>query len=199
MKTYKYICLSLSLSALIFMTTGCLELQEPVEVIVKPNPVNQQNGTMSKRFQNGPQNIPSAIDSAIKLAQKNSELSEKITVLKQKNQELIAENQKLKDHVATIEPKLKQTNKELADANDLLIEMRIELNNWKTDILGFREEIRDADKAQLNSLLKILKALGGEVTTETPLTQNPDETESSPTAQNKTLSKKTPVSGKTNE
>jgi hypothetical protein len=40
--------------------------------------------------------------------------------------------------------------------------MLIELNNWKTDVIGFREEIRAADRAQLEALLKILKVLGGE-------------------------------------
>ena len=39
------------------------------------------------------------------------------------------------------------------------------MNNWKTDILGFRDEIRDAETAQLEALLKILKVLGGEVKT----------------------------------
>lgn len=185
MKTNKYICVSLSLSALIFMLAGCLETQESVRTTIKPSHANYQSEAMSKRFQSNPQDSTSAIDSAIKLAQKNSELSEKMTVLNQKNHELIAENQNLKDRLTTLEPELKQVNKELTDANDLLIKMTIELNNWKTDILGFREEIRDADKAQLNSLLKILKVLGGEVTTEA--SQNQDTTESSPTPQNKNL------------
>lgn len=192
MKTNKYICFSLSLSVLIFMSAGCLEMQESVQA-------NHQSEAISKRFQSDSQDTPSAIDSAIKLAQKNSELSEKMIVLNQKNQELIAKNQNLKDRLSTLEPELKQVNRELTDANDLLIKMTIELNNWKTDILRFREEIRDADKAQLNSLLKILKVLGGEVTTEAAQNQDQDATESSPTPQNKTISKKISVSGKTNE
>lgn len=199
MKTNKNTCLSLTLSALIFMSGGCMEPQQSVGEIIKLTPANHQSEATTKSFQSYPQSTPSAIDSAIKLAEKNSELSENITVLNQQNQELIAENQNLKNRLAKLEPELKQTNKELADANDLLIEMRIELNNWKTDILGFREEIRDADKAQLNSLLKILKVLGGEVTDETSLPQDQDATNPSPTAQNITLSKNVPVSGKTNE
>ncbi|MFB0524723.1 MAG: hypothetical protein ACETVZ_04235, partial [Phycisphaerae bacterium] len=42
--------------------------------------------------------------------------------------------------------------------------MRIELNNWKANVLGFRDERREAEIAQLEALLKILKILGGEVT-----------------------------------
>ncbi|MDD5010641.1 MAG: hypothetical protein PHQ00_00785, partial [Phycisphaerae bacterium] len=92
-----------------------------------------------------------------------AELSERMTQLQKKNQELVVENARLKDHIAVLEPKLQQTKKELDEANDLLIQMRIELNNWKTDILGFRDEIRQADKAQLQTLLKILEVLGGEI------------------------------------
>jgi hypothetical protein len=54
----------------------------------------------------------------------------------------------------------------LSEANGLLIEMRVELNNWKSDILGFRDEMRNAETAQLETLLRILKVLGGQVTTE---------------------------------
>jgi hypothetical protein len=61
---------------------------------------------------------------------------------------------------------LQQAHKELAEANSLLIDMRVELNNWKADILGFRNEMRNAETAQLETLLRILKVLGGQVTTE---------------------------------
>ena len=44
-----------------------------------------------------------------------------------------------------------------------MLQTRIELNNWKNDVLGFRGEMQDAQKAQLEALLKILKLMGGEV------------------------------------
>jgi len=53
-----------------------------------------------------------------------------------------------------------------------MIEMRIELNNWKTNILGFREEMRDADTAQLQALLRILNILGGEIKAESAQHEN---------------------------
>jgi len=64
--------------------------------------------------------------------------------------------------IAALEAKLKQTQKELGEANELLIEMLTELNTWKSNILGFRGEMRDAAKAQLEALLKVLEILGGE-------------------------------------
>jgi hypothetical protein len=53
--------------------------------------------------------------------------------------------------------------------------MRIELNNWKTSILGFRDEMRQADIAQLETLLKILKILGGEVTVQSAQGRQSDD------------------------
>ena len=38
-----------------------------------------------------------------------------------------------------------------------------ELTNWKTNVLGFREEIRSAEQAQLDALHRVLKLLGGEL------------------------------------
>jgi hypothetical protein len=63
----------------------------------------------------------------------------------------------------SLEARLKQTQKELSEANDLLIEMLSELNTWKSNILGFRGEMRDAAKVQLEALLKVLEILGGKV------------------------------------
>jgi predicted nuclease with TOPRIM domain len=162
---------------------------------------------MSKRFQGAASGDQTAVDSAIKLAQEHAELSEKMIVLQQKNQELIAENSRLKDRIAVIEPELKQAKKELAGANDLLIEMRIELNNWKTNILGFRDEMRDADKTQLETLLKILEILGGEVKLAPSDANRPkispqqsqNLTVSSPNVQSKPQSEKTNISGEPNE
>ena len=164
MQANKKIILFLIVSVLIFLLAGCPVLQGPVEVVHKPDSTEgQRSSSLSKRFQESTPRGPTAVESAIELSEKYARLSEEMAVLRQKNQELIAENRRLKDRLIPCEAQLRQTQKELAEANDLLIEMRIELNNWKTDILGFRDEMRDADKAQLETLLKILKILGGEV------------------------------------
>ena len=57
---------------------------------------------------------------------------------------------------------LETAEKELADANEMLIEMRKELDNWKTNVLSFREESNYIHKEQLKALVKILKLLGAE-------------------------------------
>lgn len=175
MQTNKKIMLLLILSGPIFLLSGCLVSQEPVEVVLKTDSTGGQprQNKMAKRFQESAPRSTTVVESAIELSEKYAKLSEEIAVLRQKNQDLITESIQLKNQLTPCEEQLKQTQKELAEANDLLIEMRIELNSWKTDILGFRDEMREADTAQLQTLLKILKMLGGEVKSESG--QNEDK------------------------
>ena len=72
-----------------------------------------------------------------------------------------------------------------------------ELSNSKTDILGFRDELRDADKAQLEALLKILKALGGEV--KPASTKNEGSATTSPGKPSQLQPQKTKTLGEQNE
>jgi chromosome segregation ATPase len=126
--------------------------------------------------QNAATQQPSAVESAIALSDKYAKLSEEDTALKQRNQALDTENKRLKDEMQTCRSQMEQLQKELSDANDLLVEMRLELNNWKNDILGFRDEMREAEKAQLEALMKILKLMGGEVKAETSESAQPSGT-----------------------
>jgi chromosome segregation ATPase len=116
----------------------------------------------ARRFQDTPLEGKTVVQSAMELSEKYASLSDQATTMRQENQRLAAENEELKRQMAGTEAKLLQTQKELGEANQLLIEMLTELNNWKTNILGFRGEMRDAAKAELEALLKILTVLGGE-------------------------------------
>ena len=157
----------LIVSALTVLLAGCPFVQEPVEVILKPDSTMQyQSISTQKRFQDAAPKGKTAVDSAVELSKKNIELFERMTVMQQENGDLTAENRRLEDQVAVLEPELEQVKKELDEANDLLIDMTTELNNWKMQILGFQEEMRDADTEQLRALLKILEVLGGEINTE---------------------------------
>jgi DNA anti-recombination protein RmuC len=165
----------LIVSALTFLLAGCPIVQEPVEVVFKPDSAMQhQAASMQKRFQEAAPSGQTAVDSAVELSKKNTELFERMTAMQQESRDMVAENRRLKDRVAVLEPELEQVKKELDEANDLLIDMTTELNNWKMQILGFQEEMRDADTEQLRALLKILKVLGGEIDTEALRSQNQD-------------------------
>jgi len=158
--------LLVSLTA-ICLLSGCSSGQKPVSMAVQPSSTERQQGeSVAKRFQESVPQSQTAVESAIELSQKYANVSEEVTVLRRQNQDFLAKNQQLQDRVLALEAELQQAQKELTEANDLLMEMRIELNNWKTDVLGFRDEMRDAETAQLEALLKILKVLGGEVETE---------------------------------
>lgn len=182
MQAKQKILLSLIQIMLILLLSGCAVIKEPGTFTVQPiSPTRQPprqsviqppSGSVAKRFQDSNSISPTAVESAVQLSQKYAKLSAKSTVLQQENQDLITKNIQLKDQNAALRTQLQQTQKELTEANDLMIEMRIELNNWKTDILGFRNEMRDADSAQLQALLRIIKILGGEIKTETAHTEN---------------------------
>jgi DNA anti-recombination protein RmuC len=101
------------------------------------------------------------VESAIELSEKYAKLSDQAMTLREENQRLASENQDLRQQMTSLDAKLKQTQKELNEANALLIEMLTELNNWKSNILGFRAEMREAAKAQLEAMLKVLEILGG--------------------------------------
>jgi septal ring factor EnvC (AmiA/AmiB activator) len=113
-----------------------------------------------------------AVDSAIELSDRYAKLSDEASGLRLQNQNLEAENQRLKADLKTTQDQLGKAQKELNEVNDLLVEMRVELNNWKTDVLGFRGEMREAEKAQLEALVKILRMLGAEIKTDSP--DNPE-------------------------
>ena len=121
------------------------------------------NEAVAERFQESTLQGPTAVESAIELSEKYAKLSEEAAVIRQQNNGLITENRRLKEQVTALEADLLQAQKELTEANSLLREMIVELNNWKADVIGFREEMRSAEKAQLEALLKILQILGGEV------------------------------------
>ena len=168
MQVNKKIMLLSITSLLISLPSGCTVTKEPGKLTLQTSSVQhpQQNtkpptGSVVKRFQEPASQGPTTVESAIELSEKYAKLSKQVVLLQQKKQDLITENHHIKQQLTTCESQLQQTQKELAEANDLLIEMRIELNNWKTNILSFRDEMRDADTAQLQALLKILNILGG--------------------------------------
>jgi len=189
MQTKQKIMLSLISSLLISLLAGCTITKEPGKLSVQPGSIKQpqQNtkplpsDSFAKRFQEPSSQSPTAVESAIELSQKYAKLSEEAAVLRQENQDIITRNRQIKDLNTALKTQLQQTQKELTEANDLMIEMRIELNNWRTDILGFRNEMRDADTTQLQALLRILKILGGEVKAESAQNENAGSTAISPT------------------
>ncbi len=152
-----------AVSCLALAFAGCNPPQRNTHPLATEAQVDPRASAASaKRFQDTPLEGRTAVESAIELSEKYARLSDQTIALREENQRLTADNDALLQQIAALEAKLKQTQKELGEANELLIEMLTELNNWKTNILGFRGEMRDAAKAQLEALLKVLEILGGE-------------------------------------
>ena len=106
---------------------------------------------------------PSGVDVALMWSDKYAKASEQVVDLTGKNQELTNQNRQLGGQVARLEIELENTRKELSEANTMLMEVRAELEKWKSNVLGFREEMRQAQQVQLEALAKILKLLDGEI------------------------------------
>ncbi|MBN2272366.1 MAG: hypothetical protein JXN61_17270 [Sedimentisphaerales bacterium] len=159
-KNNNMICIILPSVAL--LCAGCT-VERPLESLL-PTPSGTAAGRADSpgRFQDTDPAQHSAVESAMELSAKYAKLIEEMTALKADNEKLAKENQILKDQLAPCHNNLTQAQNELAEANDLLIEMRIELNNWKSNVLGFRDELRNAENAQLDALVKILEVLGGQ-------------------------------------
>jgi septal ring factor EnvC (AmiA/AmiB activator) len=151
--------------AILATFAGCQYLPQQAPVLRPAAP--DVAGSAATRFEHSSPQGPSAVESAIELSQKYARASEEAALFKQRASQLEAENQKLSTDLAATRSQFQQAQKELNEANDLLVEMRVELNNWKNNILGFRSEMRAADKAQLEALLRILQMLGGETAAET--------------------------------
>ncbi len=185
MQTNKKTILLMILLVPVLLLSNCVSVQELPKVAVisdstarlsSPKSEKQQSDSVAKRFQESASQQSTVVESAMELSKEHAKLSEEAAVLRQEKKDLTARNLQLKGQVVTLEAQLQQTQRELSEANDLLITMRIELNNWKTDILGFRDEIRDAETAQLEALLKILKVLGGEVETKSAQAEDTSST-----------------------
>ncbi|MBN1125647.1 MAG: hypothetical protein JXA82_11610 [Sedimentisphaerales bacterium] len=161
----------LFLAALLF--GGCRMVDEPIvvdnmmgtRVSVPAEPVvvvDQTDPTLENRFIETEQTNHSAVDSALMWSQKYDELLRKNEGLMEKNRQLFLENSDLQQKQVKLQADLDKTRMELEDANSFLQEMHAELTKWKTDVLGFRNEMRDAQTAQLQALGKVLQILGAE-------------------------------------
>jgi chromosome segregation ATPase len=148
---------------LLSILAGC---QTTPQIITTPQKIEPQTATKpqqaAQRFTENENEKPTVVKSAMELSEKYANLSEQYLKLKEDNLKLSQKNKELTTQISQASLKLTQAQKELFEANQLLLEMRVELNNWKTSVLGFRDEIRQAETEQLKALVKILTILGGQ-------------------------------------
>ena len=159
---------------------GCQFIDEPIEVMRMPRMsdssgavvmADETTRAMEHRFGGSQQQASSAVENALIMSQKYQELSLETEKLRQENGSLKLENSSLNRQIADLKAELDKTGKELSEANEFLQQMHAELGKWKSDVLGYRDEMRRAQVAELEALKKILKILGAELTE--PLQQQP--------------------------
>lgn len=159
---------------------GCQVMDEPIKVDNLPSArvtvgseqalvADQGDPTLKKRFADG--TTAGATDSALAWSQKYEELLKQQQKQTEKSQALVTENSDLKQTIDKLQQDLAKTKKDLDEANVFLQDMHRELTQWKADVLGYREEMRQAQSAQMEALIRILKVLGAETTdlSKTPL------------------------------
>jgi len=177
MKTMRKIWTLPLICLMLLQALGCTLPPQPLTYVPVSDIEPVRGGdAVARRFQDDAGDTPTGLESAIRLSREYAKLSDEAAELRKAGQETEAENQRLKKQVASLDAELKQAQKELDEANTLMREIVVELNNWKSSVIGFREEMRGAEKAQLEALLKILKVLGGEFKEETARNErNSDE------------------------
>jgi hypothetical protein len=144
--------------------TGCRTIRQTLELddVVQSETPQSQPTTQEQRFSESDRSKVEEVANVRSMAQKNDTLKAMVIKLTNDKDDLTTENDRLIKRYEIMKDNLGQTEKELAEANDMLIEMRIELNKWKDNVLGFREEINFAHKEQIKALVKILKLMGAE-------------------------------------
>ena len=152
---------------LALITSGCTELNESIGLVASPpsQPVivtAQQAHSMEHRFIEPDSQGDSAVNSAVMWARRYDELTKKNEELRAENQKYALENSQLTQKVNLLEVEIKRTQNELTEATTFLQDMQVELVNWKSDVLGFREEMRQSQAVELKALSGILRVLGAE-------------------------------------
>ncbi len=151
--------------SLIMLQLGCTIVDRPIPPqSYQPAAVAPMAETMESRFSDTEKTDISAVESALMWSDRYEELSAKNEKLRDDNSKLTISNTNLKHDIQKLQTQLDQTKAELKDASEFLQEMNLQLSKWKGDVLGFRDEMRNAQATQLEALKQIMKILGAELT-----------------------------------
>ncbi|MCD6364366.1 MAG: hypothetical protein J7M14_00665 [Planctomycetes bacterium] len=104
-----------------------------------------------------------AVETARQWKEKCAERTEECLRLERENTALTERNRKLMSETAALRKAQTLARKELDEANAMLARLNEDLAKWKSDVLGFREEMRQAQIAQIDLLKRIITLSGGEL------------------------------------
>ena len=164
------------------MLTGCRLVDEPIGIEVTrrrqpqiaPAPAVADE-SIERRFTETETESTDAVQSALMWSQRYEDLLANTEKLREAKNTLSVENTDLTYKLTETQAELDRTKAELAEANNFLHEMQMELTKWKSDVLGFRDEMRNAQAAQLEALQRVLRILGAEFVESTEPETQPDQ------------------------
>ena len=170
------VVLAAAITVSVICFVGCQMVDQPISMDSMPRlnipagneqllVADQGDAVLENRFVDSEEQSGGAVESAIMWSQKYEELLSKNQELMDKNRQFFLDNSELRQQTDKIKVELEKTKTELADANEFMQDMHVELTKWKSDVLGFREEMRSAQTTQLQALSKVLTLLGAESTT----------------------------------
>ncbi len=105
----------------------------------------------------------SAVGRALEVSRKCAELATKLVQLQEKYQDQTKTSDTLQKEAAKLKLELGRAEQELTDANMMLLEQQKELEKWKGNVLGFRDEMRRSQKAQLEATTRLFNLISGRV------------------------------------
>ena len=157
------------LSLILLLLTGCKMIDQAIPLEYENTQSSHQrtadqNKKMQARFGQKDEQELDAVERTLLWSKRYEEASARNEELTRKNNAFQIENNEIKNKLASMQNELDAAKWELSEANEFMQEMQLELTKWKGDVLGFRDEMRDAQVAQLNALRKIMKILGAEMT-----------------------------------
>ena len=164
------------------MLTGCRLVDEPIGIEVTrrrqpqiaPAPAVADE-SIERRFTETETESTDAVQSALMWSQRYEDLLANTEKLREAKNSLSVKNTDLTYKLTETQAELDRTKAELAEANNFLHEMQMELTKWKSDVLGFRDEMRNAQAAQLEALQRVLRILGAEFVESTEPETQPDQ------------------------
>lgn len=115
-----------------------------------------------------------AVENALAWSEKYGQAVEQLARQQQENRKLADQNRGLEANLVSLEGELAQARKELKEANDLLIDVRRANEDWKANVLDYRGEMRRALKTIIETEIRVVRLLGGEVSDSTPTADSAD-------------------------
>ncbi len=161
---------NLTLIAAAALAAGCTGLNrdgagpEPLSALASPPPAEAPYLSHIAVERNQPDDPPpTAVESALVWSEKYAQAVEQLAQVREAAQATAEAQRGLQDKIAALQAENVRLKQELQEANDLLVDVRQENAKWKENVLGYRDELRQAHQVELEALLKVLKLLGGEV------------------------------------